>query len=1302
MSESLPPTTTRSSSSSSNTRTMSSGWHNGGGLNRPSTHASTYSSNYNDSLPINTWATTDSAETEAGSLRDKYEKMKGYFGEVKRDRRDLLSEHYEKENSDYPEAFSRLWGGQQDGVFDRNGHMERVMIEKTMATKNWYLSRMAPWKQHESSLTFEWSKTLFTEPMLDRLPEESMPRLLSSRRTGGRTSMLRYGIALLLEATFAETPLGRQTYIMNVEQMRVACVQTASYGVMISIMEHTPYVDVWRRGNAWDSRQERDFDALDKELNDEVDNWGVMHKHTNGMRIVLDRMRATLTNRNKRANFTMFPQNTGRFQRSVDLDNKFFVTGHATSQDVDRSQTEEVTCESHAFSMGENEEGHDPIFRHRTIGAFATLDDIAVRDDDVAEYRTRHMDTVMYDQSLDEFFMAKYALGYKLTGVWNYQAHGAPLTTEIGRGTMHDYSCYTYGQLYRKCTNGVSRAIDKIYALPESKRQAFFDSLLLLKADSPLATIGGEPFPGGANPFNAHAFNRMDDGDEAFDESPLVSVQEHRANAANEGAFSRDALLQRSAYRSKLDRNSKRNWESADRAFTDQELYDDNADMEIDGAPMPDRYERLDDDHVALIPGSDVQVRKIRRKFHATGNASTAVHDRVNLASIGASITALFPKSNDRAIQKTIDDCHSATAKLYVDAILASTALDAQRASLLTELARIIKGCLYTSQYGTRDAAIAAAQKQYQTGVAAAGANVPALKAALELAIRAALAKPADPLVSATFSTEVIGAFTPVAARCDLRSAIDSIATNFAPLEIACKDASVNIHGGFDPAVLAPYRWKPTAGSTEDGQVGLRAFNEASTLSLPNDSFAATLAADHLVIFNIDNADATALRGAFSPVIELNSCKKARVDALVWSIAMSLLTTCKSEVEAVDLFKKADSKILARLVRWAQNKARTQHVLMSQLPMKGGILVLDKALSDGLVYSIDAKHVANPYKSIEDAFTNRAFEFHVSAPGMTGPLSEAAYVSPVELDVAALARPHVVAPAAAIPGSAETHNAWSKAYIGACIDRAAVTSGRFYAFCVENDIPLPFALRAWRPNKTYNMASALSMQAGLGNDAAARTYYQNPHMMMAANAAQKMIYGHLTLYFKTIVFNPDAIVIARDIYCSDYIGGNSRRSWNPLSVAHTAAYASGELGVASIFWTFAPMNNAECHWWQSITGEMPESLPCTQDVRDAMRWEGCDAFASFWSYKTNGRTNYSPDAPYSSVNNPNDRKHNVLCLQDFQQKFDPTTGRYSRTILNKGHWGENACYPGAAKVMRGTATHFDIPDYMPIRKTAVI
>jgi hypothetical protein len=1335
----------------------SNDWRPAGLLNRPSHHAAPWSGQMHDNFgSSNTWSITNANDKTGGTIKDRYEALKGYFGEVRHNRKiDLMNETYEKENSDYPEAFAKLYGGGEDGQFDRNGHLERVMIEKTMASKNFYLSRMAPWKLHEGSLDFDWSKTLFTETMLDRLPEESVPRLMTSRATHGRTSMLRYGIALLLEATFAETPQGRQTYIMNLEQMRVACVQTASYGVIVSIMEHQPYVDALARGRIQDGKAEKDFEQIDRDIQDEVDRFGIMHKEAHGVQKVLSEMRKILTNRGKRANFSMFPQGSPIFAAELEGENKFMVTGHATPNDVDRSHRADVTCESHAFNMGDDEPGHDPMFRHRTIGAFGTLDDLDVRDEDVAQYRTKQMDSLMYDQTLDEFFVAKYGHGYRYTGLWNFNAYDSPLTPDMGRGTMYDYGCYTWGQLLRKCTNGSARAVNKIFALPEDKHQAFIDSLRTLHRDSPLVNLRGAPFPSAAD-FSVIHFDRMDSGaEEEFDSDRpvLISVPEHQAAKATHGSYKLSDIQTRAAY-SRKQMTQKRKFAADDDELTNKELFDGNADMGIPSdEAVPDRYERVDVDHVALIPGtSEVQVRKIRRKFDHDGDVTAALRSPDSLAVLATRVEKCVPALASKNSEKL---CKGAVAS-YVEAILKKAASDEQKASLLRELARVTKGVVYTLQFKTRDDDIRDAQ----------AAND-------DTALAEALARDPAPLNVFDLTRGIVSGFSNFAARIDLRAAIENNSERRA-LDDKCRDdASISLSHSFDLALVKPYWWSADgdADAIEDGQVCLRSLQARSgPIPLPSDAFASTLTAEHAVLFDIDDEAMTSLIWNFSPVLGEGSLRRPRSDPFIWSMALSAMSHMGGFMDLTtrtikDVFPTpASHKFLASAVVAANLRSFKRDGKPFDKPE------VDKKVADATA-AIKAFTPANPFtitvflKQASPDFRAK-LKRHAKARRAAGPVSvlvcqqqhrsyiqqlddllvkacldnasdsvpadplgslaaslSSAYASPTQIDVEALAldiekrkkkskaasqqqqqqqqQQDPVDPRMTdlTPANATTFT-WSKACISDLIDRASVSSGLFLTFCVENDIPVPFCLRVWRPNKCFNMGSALSMQAG--RDGAAQTFYQNPNMMMAGNAAQKMIFGHFTLYFKTIVFNPECIVIMRDIYSNAYIGGNGRRSWDPLSQAHTEAYASGDMGVASIFWTFAPMNRASCHWWQTITGEMPEHMPCSPDVRATMRWEGCEAWSEFWGYKTNGSSSHSPLTAYSSVNNPNDRKHNVICIQDFQQKYDPSTGTYSKTVLNKGHWGEHSCYPGAAKVMRGVAKYFDVPSYMPVNKTSYV
>ena len=1089
---------------------MSNDWRPAGLLNRPSHHASPWSGQSHDNFGSsnNTWSISNAQDKSTGTMRDRYEALKGYFGEVKQARKmDLMNESYEKENSDYPEAFARLYGGGEDGAFDRNGHLERVMIEKTMASKNLYLSRMAPWKLHEGSLTFDWSKTLFTETMLDRLPEESVPRLMSSRATSGRTSMLRYGIALLLEATFAETPQGRQTYIMNLEQMRVACVQTASYGVIVSIMEHQPYVDTLRRGYMQDGKREKDFEQIDRDIQDEIDKFGVMHKERDGVTKVLSEMRKILTNRGKVGNLSMFPQGSPIFAAELESENKFMVTGHATSADVDRSFTKGVTCEAHAFNMGDEEPGHDPMFRHRTIGAFATLDDLEVRDNDVAEYRTRQMDSLMYDQSLDEFFMAKYAHGYKYTGVWNFRAHDAPLTPDLGRPTMYDYGCYTWGQLLRKCTNSSERAVNKIFALPEDKRQAFVDSLRTLHRDSPLVNLRGAPFPG-AMDFSVIHFDLMDSGaEEVFDQerpTVLISVPEHLAVRQTEGSFTARDIAVRDAYKSK--RKLQVEEEDEDQ-LTNKQLFDRNADMEVDvDGQVADRYERVDDDHVALIPGtSDVQTRKIRRKFNHLGSGDAP--QLVNLAALATHAESFVPANEPHT-----DACKAVVAQ-FCESVMKMEASEAQKASLLRELARVVKGSVYTIRFAARDTAIREAQK-------------------IKDDLSAALATKQGTVKAQTLTKAIVDGFGAFAARIDLRAAIENNKERRELDDKCMNDASISLGQSFDAKLVTPYWWSPDGSATlGDGQVRLRALGgKCPTIALPSDAFASTLAVEHLVLFDIEESDTARLTMRFDPKFGADSRRRTRLDPLAWSIALSVLSKaggggltepfpsaatrlslpqlmaeaaeasgadgaaaaaeCAEQLKKITaaapfnvrhFLEQATPEALTMLKRQAkrrlENVAVVPPVLVCQQQHQPLIHALDQMLLKGLQMHVASKGAAWNLGLHPDPLAN----------AVTSPSLGSAYASPVQIDVEALAlhsqqqqgsgskrklnqEQQAALMADVAPANADAAGfTWSKTCIAELIDRASVSSGLFLSFCVDNDIPVPFCLRVWRANKTFNV-----------------------------------------------------------------------------------------------------------------------------------------------------------------------------------------------------------------------------------------
>lgn len=184
---------------------------------------------------------------------------------------------------------------------------------------------------------------------------------------------------------------------------------------------------------------------------------------------------------------------------------------------------------------------------------------------------------------------------------------------------------------------------------------------------------------------------------------------------------------------------------------------------------------------------------------------------------------------------------------------------------------------------------------------------------------------------------------------------------------------------------------------------------------------------------------------------------------------------------------------------------------------------------------------------------------------------------------------------------------------------------------------------------------------------------------------------------KTVVLNPEKVVLTRNVYCNGYLGGHGVGVFNPNSHADKNDWLDMKVD-KSIFVTMGPMSGCRTrHQWASITGRMPQSLQCTDEVALEVQYEGCDAFADFWGFRTDAKL-YGPQTPYSTQSEAIDRKHNVICFQEFQQTYDPQTDKYSIVQLNAGHWGRYACAPGAGEVTSGTRGRFEIPSYAGFNK----
>lgn len=198
--------------------------------------------------------------------------------------------------------------------------------------------------------------------------------------------------------------------------------------------------------------------------------------------------------------------------------------------------------------------------------------------------------------------------------------------------------------------------------------------------------------------------------------------------------------------------------------------------------------------------------------------------------------------------------------------------------------------------------------------------------------------------------------------------------------------------------------------------------------------------------------------------------------------------------------------------------------------------------------------------------------------------------------------------------------------------------------------------------------------------------------------AQKLIFGHFTMYNKTVVFYPEMIAIQKHVWSNDYLGGCGVRLWNPLDEAHLNALRDQNY-IADIFVTLVPQNKTQSEqlFWRSMTGRMPDSLSVEADINTLVDYEGARGLTHMWHFRTNGvnygQTNFG--AYRAGEDTKLQRACNVICMQEFQLKFNPSNSHYDLHTEEKGHWGSNV-YAGCGQVRAGRKQGFEIPRWNSI------
>ena len=157
---------------------------------------------------------------------------------------------------------------------------------------NWYQQVVAP-IELTNALAIKWSQWEFNPHLADVVPELGVNRLVNSRRLENSARFVRRGIGFMLEHGFMLTPEGITHYLMNINQLVQAAVETNKFDLIHTLLgshdQNKSWLvsnglfsgkrveDVYKRGELfyWDiiKKEKNGLALLDTRISEEMNRW---------------------------------------------------------------------------------------------------------------------------------------------------------------------------------------------------------------------------------------------------------------------------------------------------------------------------------------------------------------------------------------------------------------------------------------------------------------------------------------------------------------------------------------------------------------------------------------------------------------------------------------------------------------------------------------------------------------------------------------------------------------------------------------------------------------------------------------------------------------------------------------------------------------------------------------------------------------------------------------------------------------------------------------------------------------------
>ena len=183
------------------------------------------------------------------------------------------------------------------------------------------------------------------------------------------------------------------------------------------------------------------------------------------------------------------------------------------------------------------------------------------------------------------------------------------------------------------------------------------------------------------------------------------------------------------------------------------------------------------------------------------------------------------------------------------------------------------------------------------------------------------------------------------------------------------------------------------------------------------------------------------------------------------------------------------------------------------------------------------------------------------------------------------------------------HRAVSLALMGTPVTKQA------FARFIQGHVVFPFNVIYSRPYMTYDMSTGVCMKAGKETG---ETLIGHADFQLGDNVVQKLHYGNFTFYSKAVVFKQQNVYLAEDMFSTGYVGGAGSRFFNCKE--HMEEYEDGMKGRhCSIFAMLAPYSSQEYNNPIDMTGRYSGDLAPLTDSPD-LHYASAAFYKAVWHW----------------------------------------------------------------------------------------